>query len=463
MPILEPPDPARPADAEVPPAGDVQPVVVKSSTPEDLLALAAHTLGFWPSESLLMISLRGPRLRSGLVARVDLDAYLDAAARPALGDGTLPVDHLVDQLLPAMVRDGARAVAVLIATDVTGVSTAHAAVVAATQRVVARHGIHLVDAVLLGADRRWSLTCSDGCCPAAGTPVDLRASRVAAEGVLAGSAPARTRQDLVTEHLAALEPATGEEAAVAAAAVARRELASGSAFGFGVVPVTAGDDAGPARAVMALWWRLVGPDAARQPVVDPLEGAELLLGLTDLLVRDALMVSVTSTGPHHLGLDRGPGGPGGGDAGRARTPRDRRALLHAVTATLADCTRADGPGDDAVSERAAAVLTVLCRTAPRHLRAAPLALLAYVHWWRANTLAAEAAAEAAVAADPGHSLGELVTALLERGVAPDWLPRGDAPHGSRAQRPRRGAPTAGRPHGSGCAGGGRAGGHRRVA
>ncbi len=418
-------------------------MVVRTSTPEDLLALAAHTLGFWPSESLVMISLRGPRLRSGLVARVDLDACTAAAERAvATGDPTA-LDHLVDQLLPAMVRDGARAVVVLLCAEVSGVSAAHAAVVESAGRVVARHGLELVDAALLGAGRRWSLTCSDGCCPAGGVAMDPRTSRVAAEGVLAGSAPARSRGELLDEHLAALAPATGDETTATTAAVAGLELSSSSAFGVAVATRGPADDAGPARAVLRLWWRLVGPAADEGPV--PQESAELLVGLTDLLVRDALMVSVTPTGPRHLGLVDAPGDGAGEPGGpRAHLPRDRGALLEAVTAALADCSSAQHPGDDAVSERAAAVLTVIARTAPRHLRAAPLALLAYVHWWRASTLAAEAAAQAAVVADPGHGLGELVSALLARGVAPDWLPLhgavrgpGAAPRAPRGERRAR--------------------------
>ncbi len=440
MPITDPTEPRDAARDD----GRSGPVVVRSSTPEDLLALAAHTLGFWPSESLVMISLRGPRLRSGLVARVDLDVYTRAAqeASPE-DDGAL--DHLVDQLLPAMAADGASAVAVLLCSDVTSVSVAHAAVVAAPERDIARHDLHLVDAVLLRAGRRWSLTCSDDCCPPEGLPVDLAASRVAAEAVLAGSAPARTRGELLAEHLDALEPATGAEAAVAAAAVARHELAARSVFGMTVALGRVVDDAGPARIVVALWWRLLharpvwrpdpGPGRPDDPLMTPEEGAVLLVGLTDLLVRDALMVSLTTTGPRRLGLDGGDGGAGtvgavGGDdrgvGDLGRLPRDRRSLLDAVTASLSDSAQTGHPGDDARSERAAEILTSLGRTAPRHLRAGPLALLAYVHWWRANTLAAEAAAEAAVAADPEHSLGELVTALLARGVAPDWLPRGGA-------------------------------------
>ncbi len=475
MSITEPTEPTGPRDAArddgaLDDAGG-GPVVVRSSTPEDLLALAAHTLGFWPSESLVMISLRGPRLRSGLVARVDLDAYTRTAEERSSEEDGGVLDHLVDQLLPAMVRDGARAVAVLLCSDVTSVSVAHAAVVASAQRVIARHDLELVDAVLLGADRRWSLTCTDDCCPPEGVPVDLRASRVAAEGVLAGSAPARTRDELLAEHLDALEPVAGTEAAVAADAVARHELAARSAFGLTVRLGRVVDDAGPAQSVLALWWRLLHacpvPRGVRRedPPMTPEEGAVLLVGLTDLLVRDALMVSLTMTGPRRLGLVGADGadGPHDGADGPELLPRDRRSLLDAVTASLSDSARTDHPGDDALSERAAEVLTALARTAPRHLRAGPLALLAYVHWWRANTLAAEAAAEAAVAADPEHSLGELVTALLARGVAPDWLPRGGAspaPGGTvptlrragaeppASRRARRTEPPPGRVHGT---------------
>ena len=53
--------------------------VIQVTHPGDLALLAAHTLGFWPSESITLISLRGPRRRSGLIARLDLD---DATTHP---------------------------------------------------------------------------------------------------------------------------------------------------------------------------------------------------------------------------------------------------------------------------------------------------------------------------------------------------------------------------------------------
>lgn len=78
--------------------------VVKATHPGDLALLAAHTLGFWPSESITLISLRGPRRRSGLIARLDLD---DATTHP----------EATDLLIDALHQDRAHAVCLLVWSD----------------------------------------------------------------------------------------------------------------------------------------------------------------------------------------------------------------------------------------------------------------------------------------------------------------------------------------------------------
>jgi hypothetical protein len=46
--------------------------VVKLSGPADLVAAVPHLLGFVPTESIVLMSLRGPRQRVGLTLRFDL-------------------------------------------------------------------------------------------------------------------------------------------------------------------------------------------------------------------------------------------------------------------------------------------------------------------------------------------------------------------------------------------------------
>ncbi|WP_036959882.1 DUF4192 family protein, partial [Promicromonospora kroppenstedtii] len=62
--------------------------VVRVAGPEDLLAYIPYRLGFEPVESVVVVSLTGPRQRVGLVARVDLaDLRLRRPGDPAGPDG----------------------------------------------------------------------------------------------------------------------------------------------------------------------------------------------------------------------------------------------------------------------------------------------------------------------------------------------------------------------------------------
>ena len=94
--------------------------VVRVAGPEDLLAYIPYRLGFQPAESVVAVSLTGPRQRVGLVARVDLaDLRLRQPDDPDGPDGAATARWLTDHV----VADGAdRAVVILYtATDPTAV------------------------------------------------------------------------------------------------------------------------------------------------------------------------------------------------------------------------------------------------------------------------------------------------------------------------------------------------------
>src|SRR6476469_8558812 len=56
--------------------------VVTARGPADLVAAVPYLVGFVPTDSIVVVSLRGPRLRLGLVARLDLPdpAHVEEAA-----------------------------------------------------------------------------------------------------------------------------------------------------------------------------------------------------------------------------------------------------------------------------------------------------------------------------------------------------------------------------------------------
>ena len=397
------------------------PTVVTASSPQDLLVLAAHTLGFWPQDSLVLVALHGPRRRSGLVVRADLSDLLPgpAAAGPAgRRAGEADRTALLDDLAAALAGQGASAVAALVCADVHAIAPEHLDLADALGPAARARDLELLDAVLISPTRRWSLTCARPCCPREGVALDLDGSPVAATAVLAGSAPAPTRAALLERATRALAPAPRAERAAVAAALAAP----------GADPDPAG--AGCARA----WWAALRSAASAVPL-DPAVAATLLAGTQDLLVRDALMVSLTPTGAERLGL-------AGGAA-----PTSRTDLAAAVHAALAAACAADHPGDEDLGEAAVALLSRLCALAPATHRAGALALLAHLHWWWARPVHAEAVAARALAVEPDHALAGLVAALVGACAPPDWVWSGPAAGPRAPSRPRASAvPPVRSPH-----------------
>lgn len=133
--------------------------------PGQLAAALPALLGFVPTESLVALSLHGPRQRLGLVARVDL---------PPAGH----VERVVDDVLRALAGDGADLALVVLVTQAPG-QRPHAAVAEAVRTGVARHDLRLGELMLLRADRWRSYLCSNtGCCPPAGRPLPTTSDQV---------------------------------------------------------------------------------------------------------------------------------------------------------------------------------------------------------------------------------------------------------------------------------------------
>ncbi|HEX6920184.1 MAG TPA: DUF4192 domain-containing protein [Actinomycetes bacterium] len=179
--------------------------VVKVSTPADILGVLPHRLGFHPTESIVVVFLHGPRRRDGLVMRLDLE----------------PPEHderVAEDIADRLVHAGAGAAVIACYTD-TDTDTdgdgdgdgdtdgdrlrlARAPLVDALRRRLSRHGIEIVEALLVRRGRWWSYQCHDpDCCPDSGTEIvgalTPAAQIYAAETVLGG--------DVVLPDRAALE------------------------------------------------------------------------------------------------------------------------------------------------------------------------------------------------------------------------------------------------------------------
>ncbi|MDL4815803.1 DUF4192 domain-containing protein [Actinomadura opuntiae] len=144
-------------------------------TAQDAIAAVPYLLGFHPSRSLVVIGYDGPQGTCAI--RLDLPAPAAAGERvAALLSGNRFRKVLLLGYGPADEVD-----------DSVGVMSA--ALTAA--------GLAVLESVRIGDGRWWSLTCTDGCCPAEGTPYDISSSLIAAQATLAGHVALADRAELV--------------------------------------------------------------------------------------------------------------------------------------------------------------------------------------------------------------------------------------------------------------------------
>lgn len=432
--------------------------VVRVAGPEDLLAYIPYRLGFEPAESVVAVSLTGPRQRVGLVARVDLaDLRLRQPDDPHGPDGAATARWLTDHV----VADGAdRAVVVLYtATDPTAPSGA------------ARRAVDLLRARLerrLPGTEAWLVTptgfraldCADPmCCPAQGRPLSaLKSSRVAAHMVLEGRTVAGTREERYALRAAPEQARTQARRAAARWTNTYRRLLNSTGFdntrfdstrfdstrfpgGGGPVDRTTpprrteqrqGTAFGP-RAVEAhalraerelgewgaesldLWrsaMRVAADLRPGQPLtLSPVDLGKLGAALADIPVRDAVLLSLA---------------PGSEEAAlrtaRRQTDSDTDTATGAVMARIVD-PQQGVPPDEAITRAARHVLEAVVTHVPRNRRAPAYLLLALIAWWRGDGgLAAERVSDT-LGVDPGYRLALLLRGAIAGGVPPGWVRR----------------------------------------
>jgi len=396
----------------------VEPTVVRSSSPFEVLALAERTLGFRPRESLVVVSLRPPRWRSGLVARADLadvGAAVPDLARHLRADGAgrafvsvvtdrgeLPASpgpalsavpaqrsgHPSAPLGPAPRRDRLE--------HLPGADIAHLAAAA-----LSREGVE-PELWLVHRGRLHSYTCERTCCPPEGLPVrEVDCTRVAAEMVLAGRALADDREEWEAAQLAAVAPA---DPGVVAAVGEQLELADlrwrrWERDGW------AEPGAEPPVVALALWRGLLEVGRAGTavgPALGPEAAAVLLDALGRIPVRDAVLGSVVPEAGLRCPLGCRPEGDGD--------------CPLCAPAGAAGARTGDEHDDDAAA--AVRLLQHLARLAPPDHRAAPLGCAAYVLWARGACAPAGLLAGLALRDDPQHSLSGLVLQSVRLGVPP---------------------------------------------
>ncbi|HEU5035244.1 MAG TPA: DUF4192 domain-containing protein [Mycobacteriales bacterium] len=131
------------------------PEVVKLRELGDIVSAVPHLLGFHPTESLVAVSLRGPRERLSFSLRLDL----------------LPSEHddeVASMFAERMKQAKADAVLLFVYTDAPhdGVDLPRRQLI---ETLVRRLPMPVRDAVLVTAERLWSYVCADPhCCPPEG-------------------------------------------------------------------------------------------------------------------------------------------------------------------------------------------------------------------------------------------------------------------------------------------------------
>lgn len=150
------------------------------SGPEDILGYVPHSLGYWPQESLVAVTLQGKRV--GATLRVDLPRSLQR--RDVLQYATavrqyLETDRKADGVVLAIYTSG----------EWEELPCKLGPLLLALGEELTDQGLGIKDAWFIG-DRYWrDALCTDtSCCPLPGRPLeDIRDSRLNAELVFLGS------------------------------------------------------------------------------------------------------------------------------------------------------------------------------------------------------------------------------------------------------------------------------------
>ena len=252
------------------------PAVARLSGPGEIVAVLPSLCGFPPQESLVLLSLRGPRRRLGLTARVDLPGPSGERGLAAL-------------CADRMAGDGASVVVVTVLSE----RGRRDGLVAAVRDSLADRGVGVLEALHVAGDRWTSYTCSAACCPAEGTPVPAAPpvlGLVQAEQVATGRVVLPSRDDLGQSHAppSLLAAAAAEQRLEQAAQAWLRSRAE-----HGVVAAR--------RSTLEHAQALLDRVAAGAPV-GAADAAVLTVGLADLQARDGVATLILTREQELLSL-----------------------------------------------------------------------------------------------------------------------------------------------------------------
>lgn len=379
--------------------------------PQELLALIPYQLGFQPSESVVVVSLRAPRHRVGLVMRVDLDDL----AEPVHGR------QVARGMVSRVVADGGRDCVLVVYSDGPVPETGGGAPVwEAVGSFVEAAEVFLgsVDVWHVSSTGYAALGCTDPlCCPPGGRPLaDLLSTEVGAHMVLAGATVVSSRDELA--RLPRAVDADRRRASAAANRWRRRRREA-----------SAPEDLRAWRRGALTVWREALDGVASAPGMGRLEA-----GLEDVLVRDAVLVSlVPGVGALPEELLGVLGQDDEGTAGATAThPCATSAPVRSGRWASTDSAVGDAiaaivdpgvgiPPDPELARDAQRVLEGVVAHGRRGQQAPALTLLALLTWWQGSGARAEALLARARESDPSYRLAALLGQALDAGMPPGWV------------------------------------------
>jgi hypothetical protein len=368
---------------------------VLRAKPRDVIAHAWYHLGYRPTDSLVLVAVRGPRLRLGVVLRVDLPP-------PTLSRQLL--HHIAQQLAIRLSGAGASATVALV-MSARALKSPPFRLIRTLREVLLRRRIEMIDVIGVTPRRFRSLICpAYRCCPRSGEPVaSVLTSNVSLAHILSGEALA----DHAPDHPPRRSAATSKPPPA---------------------PEQSPEPPGPPDPppvdppplppkVRETWWRVwVAAFDAGHLAAEHQPG--FALALADEVLRDAVLATSMGAPTHAL---EPPAAPDAAPAGLTDVPGWHRWLERPPEPGLARLTRA------------VRVVAAAAREGPPGHRADALAVLGVLAWYAGRGDRATLLLDCALRERRHHGLALTVLGLVALDSPPPWAQTyGDDPAGARA-------------------------------
>jgi hypothetical protein len=252
---------------------DLAKPLLRLRSPSDIVEAVPYLVGFQPEDSLVVVSLRGERLRVGLTARVDLPPVESARSCAREFVGYLKRDNAV------------RAVVVFYPPSGGPSYPSVRPIADAFTKQLKRSRIAVADVLCVSDGRWWSLHCADDdCCPPNGTPVSHGTTSVtAATMAVAGQVVLSSRAELEQT----IAPVGGVVEVAMAHALGRADIQLAERAMKGQLGAVTSE-------TLELFGAIVNRRVATEPgtggeVVGIDDAARLIVGLEDVHARDEVI------------------------------------------------------------------------------------------------------------------------------------------------------------------------------